>query len=267
MQDTATTTKLIDRVRKLLALAERAGTPEEAGTALANAQKIIAENALSMEQVHQAQMRADATRKDEPIVQRIVYVAKSSQCQTWIGVLVYAIAQANGCEVIWGRARGPKARELNAPHGVDEVAYIKAYGRASDLEIVEELSRIVTGQVDELARRSGWEGRTALNSFRLGACNTICDRLRAATQAARKALEAAAEEQNAMAPESARQVTALALRSLDDRQARASAALRSENKVRTHTTRSRVNHDARSDGQRAGGRVSLSSARAIGGGR
>ena len=45
------TNKILDRIRKLLALAEGAGTPEEAGTAYATAQKLIAQHALTDEQV------------------------------------------------------------------------------------------------------------------------------------------------------------------------------------------------------------------------
>ncbi len=66
--NTATNDKILDRVRKLLALAERAGTPEEAGTAYATAQKLIAQHALSDEQIRVARLRETGGPVDEPIV-------------------------------------------------------------------------------------------------------------------------------------------------------------------------------------------------------
>lgn len=251
--------KIIDRVRKMLALAERAGTPEEAGTAFAMAQKIIAENALSMEQVRQAQLKADATRPaNEPIIKRIVYTFKSSQTQTWIGILASAIHEVNGCSPIYARLVGPAAREGGAKQGVDEVKAIEGWGRASDLELVEELMRVVVGQIETLTTGCGFTGRTALNNFRLGATQVVCQRLRSAAADARKAIAAAADAETNVA---ARECTSLALRSLDDRKAVAKRTMEQAygGKIgKSSSSSSRADYAARAAGQRAGGTVNLS---------
>lgn len=261
-----TNDKIIDRVRKMLALAERAGTPEEAGTAFAMAQKIIAENALSMEQVRQAQLKADASRPaDEPIVKRIVYVHQSAQTPTWIGMMGNAIAEVNGCSLIWLSKYGQVARVAGAKPGIDEVKVLDGWGRATDLEIVEELLRTISGQVDGLARRSGFTGRTALNNFRLGCVQTVNRRLREAAAEARKSLAATAEKETNVA---ARECTSLALRSLDDRKAVADRTMRATfeangGKIRNKRTSSRSDWTARTAGQRAGGTVNISRTRSI----
>lgn len=262
------TAKALDRVRKLLALSEKAGTPEEAGTAFAQAQKIIATHALSMEQIRQARLReAGGSAVDEPLVERILFVASGSSTPTWVGVLAMAIAEVNGCDVVWSTRFGPAAREVGAKAGVDAVKVLRGFGRASDLEVVEELIRLIVGRVNELVKTCGWTGRTALNNYRLGAVTSICERLREAAKAARLALQASAETHDA-GNAAATSCTSLALRTLDGRLERAKTELRAKVPgLRTRSSSSTVDLGARADGRAAGRTVSLSRSRAIGGGR
>lgn len=255
--------KILDRVRKLLALAEGAGTPEEAGTAYAQAQKIIAAHALTEEQIRQARLRETGRPDDrEPIVKRIVYVSNGGTMPTWIGVLCNVLSEVNGCDACQGHAFGQAAREVGGKK--DHVRTLEVWGRASDLEIVAELLSIISGQIEALCVASGFHGRTALNNFRLGATGVVCSRLRLAAQQARRTLELEAAKETTPA---AGEVTALALRTLDDRNKMAEAAMRAAYPKMTagRSSSSRVDYAAREAGRKAGARVAISRQRSIGG--
>lgn len=251
------TDKILDRVRKLLALSERAGTPEEAGTAFAAAQRIIAQHALSEEQIRQARIRecGGAGRADEPIISRLIWATSGGGgVPTWVAIVAGVLADVNGCDALVYRTS----------------ASIKAWGRASDLELVHELLGAVVGQIDAMAARCPLaRGRTGKNNYRLGAAQTVCDRLRAAAAEARRALEATAAEQDAAAPPVVAEVTALALRALDDRVAVAGAAMRAEvaaagSKIRSaRSSRTTFDGAARAAGRADGARVNLSRSRAL----
>lgn len=256
MPDNDNDNKILDRVRKLLALAERAGTPEEAGTAYATAQKLIAQHALSDEQVRVARLRETGGPVDEPIIRRIVFVSEVLQMPTWLGILGGCIADVNGCDLVIGCMRHPTSTKA--------VRMMEGWGRASDLAMVEELVRIIAGQIDALCDQSPFSGRTARNNFRLGAVSVVCDRLRSAAREARKAIEATATAQDANAPAAVAEVTALALRSLDNRHALATAAMHKDcPNLRKMTSSARSDHAARSAGRAAGARVGITRSRSL----
>src|SRR5690606_35943284 len=142
--------------------------------------------------IARAQEQGDPT--DEPVLSQIVYASTGPKIPGWISILAHAIAESNGVEDVRIYLHGPAAREHGA--NSDEIRAIKAWGRASDLEIVAELLRLVAAQIDDMCSRSGFEGRTARNNFRLGAAQVVCRRVRDAAGAARKAIEAAAAEQD-----------------------------------------------------------------------
>lgn len=253
----ATTDRILDRVRKLLALSERAGTPEEAGTAFATAQKLIAQHALSEEQIRQARIREVGGRPDEPVLSRMIWTAQGGGgVPTWVAIIAGVLCDVNGCDALVYRSS----------------ASVKAWGRASDLDLVAELLGAVVGQIDAMAARCpAAKGRTGKNNYRLGAAQVVCERLRQAASEARRAIEATAAEQDASAPATAREVTALALRALDDRVAVAAGAMRAEvaaagSKIRSaRTARSSYDGAARNAGRADGARVNLSRGRALGG--
>lgn len=235
--------KIADRIRKLLALAERAGTPEEAGTAYATAQKLIAQHAISEEQIRQSRL-GSSTRSNEPIVSRIIYTSPVPQMPTWIGVLGMCLSETNGCE-------------MAQSHGPNREVVLKAWGRASDLEIVEELLRVIPGQVDALCNRSSFSGRTAKNNFRIGAVTVICERMRAAVREARRAIQEDTSEHSVT-------TTALALASLDNRGALAKAQMRRDvPNLRMKSTSHRGDAASFEAGRAAGASIGLSRQRSI----
>lgn len=241
MQDA--TNKALDKIKKLLALAERAGTPEEAGTAFATAQRLMTAHAIS-----EAQVRAAATlagyQADEPIVARIVWSRTGSQIPTWIFVVVNAVAVSNGCSPLCCSGR----------------AAVKAWGAASGLDATETLIGPITGQIDALAKCSGLSGRTALNNFRLGAAQVVAARLQRARAAALAETRALAES----APHVEAEITALALRSVEGALKAATSRMHVDVPgIRKVSSSSSYDADARAAGQAAGARVNLSASKGL----
>lgn len=124
---------------------------------------------------------------------------------------------------------------------------------------------IISGQIDALCSASGFEGRTARNNFRLGAVGVVCSRLRLAAQQARRSLELEAAKQDEVAPVAASEITALALRSLDDRGKMAAAAMKAAYPRMTtgRSSSARVDYAAREAGRKAGTRVAITRQRAL----
>jgi hypothetical protein len=138
----ATHTDRLDRVRKLLAKAERAGTPEEAETYNAKAVELMARHGID-----EALLAADDPRRDEIGMLRLAmadpYSAGKARLLGWI-------AAALRCRWVMHGARGRT------------VAAVTVFGFASDRERVELLytSLLVqaTGQLVRL--RPPWEGES-----------------------------------------------------------------------------------------------------------
>jgi len=118
--------------------------------------------------------------------------------------------------------------------------------------------------LDTLCDQSPFTGRTARNNFRLGAVSVVCDRLRSAAREARKAIEATAATQDASAPAVVAEVTAIALRALDSRNALATAAMRKDcPNLTARRSSCRSDYAARSAGRAAGARVGITRSRAL----
>jgi hypothetical protein len=244
--------KAIDKIRKLLALASNAGTPEEAATALAAAQREAARAALTEEEVRLASTPTPATAPHVPPVSRMVHVAEG-QVATWRALLCGHLSQANGCTylVYQGHTRDPDGT-YRALRG------LKVWGRPADVDLVDTMLAIIGGQVDALAKRAGVKGRTGLNNFRLGAVQVIGERVRAAATETRQALEAEA------AMDRPGGTTALALRNLDTRQACAVAQCKAEvGRVTTRRTSAAPDRFAYEAGRKAGAAISLTPAKAL----
>lgn len=243
----------LERARRLLALASSSNNPNEAATAYAAAQNVMAAHALSMEQVRVAADRQlGRVSVPEPALMRIVWTAPGRTCPTWVNVLALALTEVNGCAMIW--------------HTSEDAAVLRAWGRASDLDLLSELLATIPGQIDALCDRSPFRGRTERNNFRLGAARTVSERLRAEAQAARAALEAAPVGEST-ADAAIAECTAIALRNLDDRGRLAHAARAVVYpRITKSYSRSRSNEGAYAAGRTAGQQVNTSRGRALTGG-
>lgn len=283
MQDTSS---IATKIAKLLALSDRAGTPAEAATALAQAQTLITRHNISQEVIAAAEAQRNGAAVNEPIISRIVYVFPKTHSVLWIEWLAVCVAQCNQGAVRNGYADlGRKA--------------LKMHGTASDLAIMAALLPAIVGQIERLrddwSKSSGNTGRTERDQYCRGAATTVISRLRATVQEARKAALAeagqpAVQEATFALPQagsdgaatpapdapvttSTALVVASAIERLDKRARDAVAAMNVElgrpaERKAYATSRDVVkNSDARSAGKRDGHKVNIARTAAIGSGR
>ncbi len=159
-----TTDKLLDRVRKLLALAESPNV-HEAAAAAAKAQELVTRHKL--EGLLEAQLEAEATLSDgrhEPLE-----VAR--KIRKWKLVLASGLAEANGC-MAYTVAAGRREQHLCVA------------GHPDDQAAVGALWEWLVRRLEWLSATEGaGEDRDWHESFRIGAVDTIVDRLKSVQRA------------------------------------------------------------------------------------
>ncbi|MEH0843359.1 DUF2786 domain-containing protein [Micromonospora sp. CPCC 205711] len=170
--------RMLDRVRALLAKAESTTFPAEAEALTGKAQELIARHSLD-----RALVEASAERPDQPGGVRLGTEAPYAGAKA---LLVQEVAAANRCEAVWS----------------DDLGFATVLGFAGDLEAVELLytslllqatTAMLRGRSERKAagRRTKAYDESFLNAFAL----RIGERLRSATEEAnRQAAEAAGPE-------------------------------------------------------------------------
>ena len=164
--------KVIDKIQKLLALAESSNV-NEAASAAARAQELMTKH-----QIELADLQALTPGLElEEIVNAELFSEKSMI--NWKVALAAGIAKANDCSVY-------SARYKNARNKLVEVKS-NFVGRKSALETVRYFYGYLVNQVNFLASqvRGPDVDRAYLNAFRLGAVAKITTRLLAARDAAK----------------------------------------------------------------------------------
>ncbi len=148
--------KLLDRIKRLLRLAESSNV-HEAASAAARAQEL-----MSRHRIEAASLEADSTagivdHRDAPL-------EASKRLRPWKTHLADAIARANGCR-IYLHTRG-------------NIRAVVLVGRSEDAELVRMLFAELVKRVEAMTRKHG-EGRDRAfcNAFRLGMVVTIGERL------------------------------------------------------------------------------------------
>lgn len=166
--------KALDRVRKLLAMADASSNENEAAQAADRAHKLMREYQLT-----EATVRLkDSTAKAEAIVENFKLEGhKAKKRVAWKGSLAYAVAKGVGAVMWW--------------HGAD----IVCFGRESAVQtwnyttqyLIREIDRLCEeawgGAEGEKARDAGFTAKAWKNSFRMGAANRIAARMREQTAA------------------------------------------------------------------------------------
>ncbi|WP_406438899.1 DUF2786 domain-containing protein [Streptomyces sp. NBC_00631] len=160
--------RMLTRIRALLAKAEATGYPEEAEALSAKAQELMARHS-----VDEALLAAGAPAPDTPGACRIGVEPPYEQAKA---VLLDAVATANHCRAVW-----------NEP-----LAFSTVVGFEADLEAVELLHTSLLVQAThamtkaEAAQRAGGRKRTKTfrQSFLAAYAHRVGDRLRAAAQSA-----------------------------------------------------------------------------------
>lgn len=149
----STKARVIERVRKLLAKANDASSPEEAAVAASMAEKTMRKYQIENYEVTLADARKEATVATYKVNPKIV--------PRWVGQLAVAVARLH--EVYTYRIGG--------------VGSLRFVGLDVDVEVAVETLRYLTDTVNRLAKahKGGVRGN---NSFRAGATVVLCARLR-----------------------------------------------------------------------------------------
>jgi len=162
---------VIDRVKKLLNLSQRAGSPEEAALAALRAQELIAEHRLAEADLSLA---GGAPVPEEAVVESVIEGDRSRRrAQQWRVKLAGALAPAFGCKIyFWpGTDRiGAIGRESD----VQTLSYVQGYLALEIQRLTEDAWNALKARNVgcELPQPSRWR-----NSFRLGVVATVRERL------------------------------------------------------------------------------------------
>jgi hypothetical protein len=180
--------KIVDRIRKLLALS-RSSNEHEAAAAAARAAELMAAH----------QLEAAMLAEDEQPSIDAHEIETTGQAVSWRGALASGIAYSFGCCMFWRPRR----------EGGKLSVQLMVVGRSGDVDGVRYMYLYLSREVDRLANRA-WNqrheharqlesARSWKNAFRLGAAATIARRLRAARDQALQAARAAGHEPTAHA--------------------------------------------------------------------
>jgi hypothetical protein len=152
---------IIEKVRKLRALAANAGTLAEAEAAAAQAEAIIARYRLE-----EAQLEIDDASRVEAVgvADEPMWVG-GERVPSWLNWLATALARHYGC-VAFSEATRTRLGTTKC---------FKVVGRPSDVQVVRYMFAWLSAEIDRLSYRE--RGRSAMNAFRLGAVEGICTTL------------------------------------------------------------------------------------------
>ena len=159
------TTSIIDKIKKLLALAT-SDNVNEASTAAAAAQKLMTQHRISA-----AEVEGHSTSSGQ--VEEILNTEFASEKSLipWKSRIASGLAKANGCEIYHGRHHtGVKTMYIGPASGLATMQYMYQY-------LVREVDRLAAAE----RGRPGVD-RTYLTSFRYGAAKTIAERLQESAQ-------------------------------------------------------------------------------------
>ena len=144
--------KIIDRIRKMLALANNNSNPNEAATAAAMAEKLMRRHQLA---------HADVVLKDieESGVETVDIGRETVRTPKWHTPLFVGCAELNECTVVTTRHSGHSWQTF--------------YGCGGDAQVAAEMTKYLIGEVNRLSKRYGG----SKNEFRQGAAMTLYQRL------------------------------------------------------------------------------------------
>lgn len=199
-----------DKIEKLFRLAEKAGTPEEAETAMARAQALITQYEIDPDSIDP---NHEAPTNYGHVTERYIYRAR--RVPTWRSLLAMAIAQVNSAHSYYARGVG-----------------IKILGHIPNLAAIEYLFGVFARQIENMTKaRTAGLGRAYANSYKLGAVSRLSERLKEANTKAIEASYARASD--------AQDSTALVRidRAVVDRKAREQAVTEHASQLRLRSTK------------------------------
>lgn len=140
--------KPIERIAKLLALAEGTNNPNEAAVAAAQAQRLMTKHQIARSDIADD---SDGIKRDE------TPLFTGKRIKPWLIALANGISQSNGCMTVVATA------ETNRVHIV---------GRVEDITVVRVLFQYLRREIEHhvrIAKAAGFLWGPHVNQFRLGA--------------------------------------------------------------------------------------------------
>ncbi len=154
--------KVLEKVRKLLALA-KSSNEHEAASAAAKAAELMQEH-----QLEEAQLRVeDDTIKADPIEEESLFGDLRGNKVYWKASLAFGIARSVGAFTFW---TGGALKVYGRTGAIQSVRYLFAY-------LVREVDRLADAKWAEASSDTYESARSWKNGFRLGAASTIKERL------------------------------------------------------------------------------------------
>lgn len=157
--------KILDKIRKLLALST-SSNEYEAALAASKAQELLLKYNLEM-----SQLKQDVGDEIER------WNFRTPFRDSWLSYLMGAVASANLCRVVQGGGWKTGRREWeNGPFTAGErVREFYLFGKKPNLEVTEFMYEYLAAEIDRLTPR---KGAKYVSSFRIGAVTTIDKRLK-----------------------------------------------------------------------------------------
>lgn len=152
--------KILDRIKKLLALAGNNNSPEEAALAAARAQALMLEHKVS-----EAQLSSVDDDESASICEIDVQPDGRKTVSRWTVRLASAVARSLGCQVLFTAASRGRRGKINV------------IGPQDDVNAVRYLFDYLCGEINRMVRTYSGRGRGWANSYRHGAVTTIDNRL------------------------------------------------------------------------------------------
>jgi hypothetical protein len=222
--------KIIDRVKKLLALSQ-SPNEHEAAAAAAQASRLMREHDI-------AESMLDTSDEPQPLQLGEEVIEDGARLATWKANIASGIAAANGCHLFTKRSGDKTALTMfGKPNAIATSRYMFAY---------------LVATVERLAHASGGVSTKWRNGFKLGCAHTIYTRL----LADKREHEAQVKQSGASAS------AALVRVQTDADRIKAAFNARTAGFSKGRKATSRVDHGAYTAGRDAGSTINLSTGRA-----
>jgi hypothetical protein len=238
------TQKIIEKVRALLNLSEDAGASEAEGeTAARMAQLMMAKYGIAQEAVRQA-ATAEGHAPPKAPIDSVLWGGWKVRT-SWLGQLMTASCNVNGCYVYWQHVWDADQARYNYK--------LRVCGTEHDRQLAIALFELLQEQVNRFTRKEcKGLGRTYANNFRHGMVGRLRDRLA-------EALQQAEQEAKSEVSGSALVLVKTAIVARRESSSLAKGWVKDSLgvKLRSRRTHSRHDSDARSHGYREGDNATL----------
>lgn len=167
----ATSSPVVDRVRKLLALAERSGSPAEAALAASRARELIAEHRLA--EADLSVTGGEDLPEERVIEEQIEGDYARRKAQQWRVSLAGVLARSFGCKIYYYQGTR-RIQAIGRESDVQTLRYVQGYLTLEIQRLVEEAWAQMKARCEggELPQPTRWR-----NSFRLGAVQAVREKL------------------------------------------------------------------------------------------